>query len=74
MDEFQSVVRYRDGANLGFTPSVTLGAGYNLTRNQETQNLIWIRPKIYWNFGVRGLNLPYAALQIGFTHTFKNRK
>ncbi len=74
IDEFGSVVRYRDGANLGFTPSVTLGVGYNITRNQETQNLIWIRPKIYWNFGVRGLNLPYTALQIGYTHTFKTTK
>lgn len=74
VDDFQGVVRYRDGGNLGFTPSITLGAGYNLTRNQEAQNLIWIRPKIYWNFGVRGLNLPYAALQIGYTHTFKTRK
>ena len=72
-DQYLSVVRYKDGANWGFTPSVTIGAGYNLTPDKEHQNLIWIRPKIYWNFGIRGLNLPYAALQVGFTHNFKTK-
>lgn len=74
IDNFGSVVRYRDGANLGFMPSVSIGIGYNLTPNNEKQNLIWVRPKIYWNFGVRGLNLPYAALQVGYTYNFKTKK
>ncbi len=37
-----------------FTPSLTLGIGYNLTQNKEKQNLIWLRPKIYWQ-------LPYKT-------------
>lgn len=73
-DQYLSVVRYRDGANLGFMPSATLGLGYNLTHAKGTQNLIWFRPKVYWNFGVRGLNLPYAALQIGYTYNFKTKE
>jgi len=74
VDKYQSNLRYRDGANLGFTPSVTAGIGYNLTHKSETLNLVWIRPKIYWNFGVRGLNLPYAALQLGYTYNFKTKE
>ncbi|MGW8314929.1 MAG: hypothetical protein ACWGNV_04955, partial [Bacteroidales bacterium] len=31
-----------------FMPSLTLGLGYNLTRDSGKRNLIWLRPKIYW--------------------------
>lgn len=55
----------------GFMPSVTVGAGYNLAAEKEISRLIWVRPKIYWDLGFRGLELPYFALQIGYTHTFK---
>lgn len=71
MDKYDNAVRYAPGINWGFMPSVTLGVGYNLSHKKDTQNLIWIRPKVYWNFGVRGLNMPYAALQLGFTHNLK---
>ena len=54
-------------------PSVTAGAGYNFSKNDDGADLIWVRPKIYWDLGFRGLNLPYWALQIGFTHTFKTK-
>ena len=55
----------------GFMPSVTAGLGYNLSKEKEGVDLLWIRPKVYWDLGFRGLHLPYWALQIGFTHTFK---
>ena len=73
-DDFGSVVRFRDGANPGFTPSVTAGLGYNLGHNSGRHSLLWVRPKVYWNFGVRSLNLPYAALQVGYTHNFKTKE
>lgn len=72
-DKYASVVRYSDGANWGFTPSVTLGGGYNITHKKGLQNIVWVRPKMYWNFGVRGINLPYSAIQFGFTHTLKSK-
>jgi len=72
-DDFGNTTRYNDGLNLGITPSVTLGIGYNLTHDKGTQNLLWIRPKAYWNLGFRGLNLPYFAMQIGYSHTFKTK-
>jgi len=73
-DQFDNVVRFKDGANWGFMPSVTLGGGYNITHKKGTSNFIWVRPKVYWNFGIRGLAMPYASVQIGFTHTFKTSK
>ena len=72
-DDFGNTTRYNDGLNLGFTPSVTLGAGYNLTRDKGPDNLVWIRPKAFWNLGFRDFNLPYFALQIGYSHTFKTK-
>ena len=63
--------RYYDGANWGIMPSVTAGIGYNLSKKDGTNHFIWVRPKIYWNLGIRGLHLPYAALQIGYTHHIK---
>ena len=72
-DEFGNAVAHGNGAVWGFMPSVTLGAGYNLSHNREGSDLVWIRPKFYWDLGFRGLNLPYWALQIGFTHTFKSK-
>lgn len=67
-DEYQGMFRYKEGANWGFAPSITLGAGYQFSKNKEKQHSIWLRPKIYWNLGVRGLHLPYAALQVGYTY------
>lgn len=73
-DRFQNVVAFKDGANWGFMPSVTLGGGYNVTHKKGTSNFIWVRPKIYWNFGLRGLAMPFSSVQIGFTHTIKSSK
>lgn len=73
-DEFGNVTRYNDGLNLGIMPSVTIGGGYNLMHGKGTQNLLWIRPKVFWNLGFRSLNTPYFALQVGYSHTFKTRK
>ena len=57
----------------GFMPSVTAGLGYNFAKEQEGADLLWIRPKIYWDLGFRGFHLPYSAIQIGYTHTFKSK-
>lgn len=56
---------------LGFMPSVSCGLGYQLSGTEEKSALLWMRPKVFWDLGVRGLNLPYAMIQMGFTHTFK---
>lgn len=61
---------WRQG-RMGMTPSVTLGVGYNLTAKKGTQNMIWIRPKIYWNLAFTSLDTPYAQVQFGFTKNFK---
>jgi hypothetical protein len=73
IDKYLRPIPHGNKAVLGFMPSATAGAGYNFSKNDEGSDLIWVRPKIYWDLGFRGLNLPYWALQIGFTHTFKTK-
>lgn len=55
-----------------FMPSLTVGIGYNLTKNKEnTLNLIWLRPKISWEIPHKTTANFSPALQIGFTHQIK---
>lgn len=73
VDDYTQVVAHGNKPVWGFMPSVTVGAGYNISKEKEGSDLLWIRPKFYWDLGIRGLHLPYWALQIGFTHTFKTK-
>jgi len=52
-------------------PSLTVGLGYNLTQGSGKRNLIWIRPKIYWQFPHKTSSNYMMALQVGFTHTIR---
>jgi hypothetical protein len=70
-DQYFNSVPHGNTTVWGFMPSVTAGLGYNFSKNKEGTDLLWIRPKVYWDLGFRGLHLPYFALQVGFTHTFK---
>ena len=70
-DQYFNSIPHGNKTVWGFMPSVTAGLGYNLSKNREAVDLLWIRPKVYWDLGFRGFHLPYVALQIGFTHTFK---
>jgi hypothetical protein len=54
-----------------FTASTSVGVGYNLTNKKDVNHLIWIRPKLTWLPGFRGIHLPYHAFQIGYTHNLK---
>lgn len=67
-DDFGNVIRYKDGANWGIMPSVSVGCGYKMGGEESSASYLWIRPKVYWNLGFRGLNLPYSAIQIGYSH------
>ena len=49
-------------------PSITFGIGYNLTKGSEKQNLIWLRPKIFWQYPHKTTSTFNPALQFGFTH------
>jgi len=57
-----------------FMPSITLGIGYNLTQGSGKQNLIWLRPKVYWQAPHKTVSTYNFALQIGFTHTISSRQ
>ena len=56
-----------------FMPSITLGFGYNLSQGSGKQNLIWLRPKVYWEVPHWQLSTYAFALQVGFTRTISSR-
>ena len=72
-DKYLRSIAHGNKAILGLMPSVSAGVGYNFSKKEEGADLIWVRPKIFWDLGFRGFHLPYWALQIGFTHTFKTK-
>ena len=73
IDDYGYSIAHGGNTVWGFLPSVSAGMGYNFSKKEEGADLIWIRPKVYWDLGYRGLHLPYWAIQIGFTHTFKTK-
>jgi hypothetical protein len=50
-----------------FMPSLTLGLGYNLTKHSDRRTLVWIRPKLFWQYPQRLLSVHHLALQMGMT-------
>lgn len=56
-----------------FMPSLSLGIGCNLTQGSSKQNLIWLRPKIYWELPHWGLSTWAFALQVGYTRSISVR-
>ncbi len=67
-DENGNIRRASAFANLDIMPSVTLGVGYNLSKNSDSANLIYFRPKVFWQLPFNNLALPHLALQVGFIH------
>ena len=51
--------------------SIILGIGYNLSKNSDQKNLIWLRPKLTWQFPHKLSSLYTPTIQIGFTHQIK---
>lgn len=56
-----------------FMPSITLGLGYDLTKGSGKRNMIWLRPKLYWQLPQKTSSVYYPAIQVGFTHTIASR-
>lgn len=51
--------------------SITLGIGYNLSKNSDQKNLIWLRPRLSWQFPHKLSSLYSPTIQLGFTHQIK---
>ena len=56
-------------ANPDLMPFITLGLGYDLLKDKALRRMLWVRPKIFWQFPYNQLALPHLSLQIGYTHT-----
>jgi len=52
-------------------PSISLGLGYDLSKGKEKKTLVWLRPKIYWQFPERTSSVFNPAVQFGVTHRIK---
>lgn len=50
-------------------PSITFGIGYNLSKQSNKQSLIWLRPKIFWQYPHKTTSTFNPVIQFGFTHT-----
>ncbi len=73
MDKYAAVSVHGNKVNIGLMPSITSGIGYDFSSEKDHSAFLWIRPKVYLDLSYRALNLPYAALQIGFTKTLKTK-
>lgn len=71
VDDQGSVVESNRFNQPDIMPSITLGLGFDLSKGKEKQTLVWLRPKIYWQFPERTSSVFNAAVQLGFTHTIK---
>lgn len=72
VDETGKVTEVSKFNTVDFMPSLTLGIGYNLTKNTEKQTLIWVRPKIYWQYPHKTTSTFNPVIQIGFSRNFSN--
>lgn len=72
-DKYHYVIPHGNKIVPWLTASTSVGLGYNLGHKKDVSQLIWLRPKLTWLPGFRGLHLPYHAFQIGYTHTLKNK-
>ena len=72
-DKYHAVVSHGNSMVPWLMASTAVGLGYNISHKKGTNHLIWIRPKLTWIPGFRGIHLPYHAIQIGYTHTLINK-
>lgn len=66
--EFEETSRM---ANPDLMPSITFGLGYDFSNDSERRRMLWVRPKMFWQYPYNSLSFPHISLQIGYTHTFK---
>lgn len=53
-------------------PSVSLGLGYNLTKRQSAQTILWLRPKLFWQYPQKSSSVYHIALEFGVTYKIKS--
>jgi hypothetical protein len=52
-------------------PSVSLGFGWNVARSEKLPLLLFVRPKVFWQYPFNGYALPHLALQAGVTKSIR---
>ncbi|HEX8576589.1 MAG TPA: hypothetical protein VF677_09890 [Flavobacterium sp.] len=52
-------------------PSVSLGLGWNLARSKKLPLLVFVRPRVFWQYPFNSYALPHVALQVGITKVIR---
>ena len=60
-------------STVDFMPSITLGVGYNVTKNRDVANYVWFRPKLFWQYPHKTTSTYNFAVQVGYTHTISSK-
>jgi hypothetical protein len=61
------VSKSRNPGRSHLMPSVSLGFGWNVARSEALPLLLFVRPKVFWQYPFNGYALPHLALQAGVT-------
>ena len=60
-------------ATVDFMPSITLGIGYKFSSEKIGTNLVWLRPKVFWQYPHKSTSTYNAAVQLGFSHRISSK-
>jgi len=71
LDDEGTVLPASAFGNWDFMPSVIFGLGYDLTSAKSTANLVWIRPRVFWQMPFNNIANFHLALEIGYTRTIR---
>lgn len=52
-------------------PSISLGIGYSINQGDNGNTLVWLRPKLFWQYPHKRNSTFTPALQVGFTRKIK---
>lgn len=55
-------------------PSISLGLGYDFSKHDNKRKLVWLRPKIFWQYPHKTTSTFNVALQVGVTRTIKSAR
>lgn len=68
-----AVTEVSKGLPADLMPSFTLGLGYKFEGKSGGNNMLWLRPKMFWQIPHKTNSQYHAALQVGFTHTLGSK-
>jgi hypothetical protein len=66
-----AVSKSRNPGRSHVMPSVSLGFGWNVARSENLPLLLFVRPRVFWQYPFNNYALPHLALQAGLTKVIR---